>query len=223
MRSGQTTTARNGVLGTLWLALACLTLASGCARVTALIPTIRPPGALEGRILADPGIGAGPWAVVYLGEPDGPRAAPGAPAARLSRQVDGFSPPLLAVAPGQPVELVSTDGIHHRFFSYSEPNPFDLGLLRSGETARTSFDHPGMVHVYCSLHPGEQATIFVAPSPWFAAVRAPGPYAIRDVPPGSYALHIWSEERATARREVTIRSGESTSLEIGLGRPEPQP
>ena len=46
---------------------------------------------------------------------------------------------------------------------------------------------------------------------------------IREVPPGSYGLHAWSEEREPTSREVTIRSGESTSIEIGLGRPEPRP
>ena len=36
------------------------------------------------------------------------------------------------------------DGIHHRFFSYSEPNQFDLGLVRSGEAVRTRFSHPSL-------------------------------------------------------------------------------
>ncbi len=227
MHSRQSTTAQRSIRRTLPMALACLALVPGCARIAALLPAIQRPGAVEGRVLAggDPAgpAGAGEWVVVYLGEPERPQPAPGAPVALLSRAADGFSPSRLAVATGQPVELTSRDGIHHSFFSYSEPNQFDLGLLRTGETVRIAFAHPGLVHVYCSLHPDEEASIFVAPSPWFATVQAPGTYAIRDVPPGSYGLHAWSEERQPTRREVTIRSGESTSVEIGLGRLERLP
>ncbi len=223
MRSFQTQKARWGVRTALPTAFVCLALLPGCARLAPLIPGTLRPGSVNGQVLAGPDAADGEsWAVVYLAEPQ-PTPAPTAPVARLSRLAGGFSPALLAVAPGQPVDLASRDGIHHRFFSYSEPNHFDSGPVRSGEAARVSFAHPGLVQVYCSLHPEERATVFVAPSPWFAAVRAPGPYAIRDVPPGSYALHAWSEAREPTRRPVTVRGGQTTSVEIGLGRPEPQP
>jgi plastocyanin len=196
-----------------------LLLSPGCARVEPVLTPTDAPGDVEGRIRTAL---ESAWTVVYLDAPDD-EAAPRRGVATLRRDAEGFSPPLLAVGLGQPVELQSADGIHHRFFSYSRPNQFDVGLVRSGESARVAFSEPGLVQVYCSLHPGEQASIFVVPSPYYTAVQAPGPYAIRGVPPGSYALHAWSESHALSSRRVTVRSGRATSIEIGLGAPETRP
>lgn len=205
--------------GVAVLAGLCLVLGLACARFTPLNFARHTPGSVDGRVLAAAEDAS--WVVVYLAA-DGAEAAPAdAPAARLQRDESGFAPPFLAVAQGQPVELASGDGIHHRFFSYSEPNQFDLGLVADGAAERIAFAHPGLVHVYCSLHAGERASIFVAPSPWFAALPTPGPFALEDIPPGHYALHAWSQRRASEPHAVTVRSGESTTVEIGLDPTEP--
>jgi plastocyanin len=202
-----------------------------CALVATLLPACAgrfgppAPGALEGAVVA---AGDDAWVVLYLeqasqaggetsplaGTSDAAAAPPSAAAIR--REAGGFSPPLLAVAPGQRVEFASADGIHHRFFSVSRPNAFELGIVRDGAPQRVVFAHPGVVRFYCSLHPGENGTIFVAPSPWFAAVHAPGPYTIRSVPPGRYRLRTWSEGHAPTARDVTVESGIAAPVEVAL-------
>jgi plastocyanin len=200
------------------LALAALCLALGCQ---GLPPGLWPFGAgtVEGWVVGD-AAEAGAWVVVYL---DGSPARPGrhAETASLRSGTRGFSPPLLVVAAGQPIEVNNRDAIHHRFFSSSRPNDFELPTLAGGESHRIAFDHPGVVRVYCSLHPAESGTLFVAPSRHFAAVRAPGRYAIQDVPPGRYALHTWSEGAAAPTREITVRSGASALVEVTLGEARP--
>jgi hypothetical protein len=125
------------------------------------------------------------------------------------------------VAAGQTVEVTNGDAIHHHFFSSSRPNDFELPTLEGGESRRIAFDHLGVVRVYCSLHPGESGTIFVAPSRHFATVRAPGRYAIQGVPPGRYALHTWSDAAVAPIREITVRSGASAFVELALGEARP--
>jgi hypothetical protein len=199
------------VLGVVGLAL-------GCA---ALPPWPFGAGTVEGRVL-DAG-GAQPWVVVYLEGAEGPVGRRRPPAASLRREPEGFSPPVLAVAAGQPVELAGADGIHHRFFSSSRPNDFELPTLASAEARRVAFEQPGVVRVYCSLHPGERGTVFVAPSPHFAALRAPGPWAIRGVPPGRYALRTWSEAPTPPERSVTVRRGARAFVELAVGSGETRP
>lgn len=152
---------------------------------------------------------------VFL-EPLDAAAAPAAPAqqALLSLGEQGLAPSVLAVAAGSSVRLANETGIYHRVFSYSESNPFDLGVLRRGETRSIELGTPGVVRIYCSLHPSERAVVFIAPSPYFATFRPPGGYEIRGVPPGRYRVHARSESAPAPIRTVTVRSGASVAVEI---------
>lgn len=153
--------------------------------------------------------------IVFLESLDGPET-PEAPARHpiLRLGEKGLAPPVLAVASGDSIRLENATGIYHRLFSYSEANPFDLGVLRRGETRSVDLDAPGVVRIYCSLHPSERAVVFVAPSPHFATFRPPSGYEIRDVPAGRYRLHAWSESAPAPSRTLTVPSGASVSAEI---------
>jgi len=131
---------------------------------------------------------------------------------RLGEQ--GLTPPVLAVASGGSIRLENATGIYHRLFSTSESNPFDLGVLRRAEARSVDLATPGVVRIYCSLHPSERAVVFVVPSPHFATFRPPASYEIRDVPAGRYRLHAWSESAPAPTRTVTVLSGSAVSAEI---------
>ena len=70
--------------------------------------------------------------------------------------------------------MPNDDVIFHNVFSYSTPNDFDLGLYPRGESRAKTFQYPGVVRIYCSIHESMNATIFVAPSIWHAVVGADG-------------------------------------------------
>jgi len=176
-------------------------------------------GELRGRVqLAVPGLSladVGPI-VVYLDGGDGaPPAA--APAAEIRQRNASFSPPFLAVARGGAVSMPNDDAIYHNVFSFSEPNQFDLGLYPSGESRAVSFEHPGVVRIFCSIHESMNGTLFVAPSPWFAVVDPDGSYAITDIPNGRYRLRTWAEKLPPTEREVTLPAPTPLDLRIGDG------
>ena len=130
---------------------------------------------------------------------------------------DGASwPRFFAVAAGQTVAFHNGDQIYHRIFSYSEPNTFDLGAEPQGEAISVRLLHPGVVHVYCSLHPSEAWAIFVSPSRYFATVGPSGRFEIRGVPPGRYQILTWSERVPSVARDVTVRAGESISVDVAV-------
>ena len=176
-------------------------------------------GSVEGRIVGEI-VEEGSWVVVYL-EADGGWRWRGIEKASLRAQPGGLTPALLVVAAGQTVEIVNEETIHHRLFSTSPQNGFELPTLAAGESVRVAFDHPGAVRVYCSLHPGESSSIFVAPSSHFTLVRAPGRYSIQDVPPGRYGVGAWSERASAPADPITVRSGSSAVLEIAFGEAGP--
>jgi hypothetical protein len=197
------------------LALACSSALSP--------PAPPPPGSVRGHLVPADGAPTSPGeaVLVFLEPLDGAGApASGAPEPLLRPGEHGLAPAVLAVPAGGSIRFANEGGIYHRIFSYSAPNRFDLGVVRGGESRSVELREPGVVRIYCSLHPAERAVVFVAPSPYFATFRPPEPYEIHGVPPGRYRLHAWSEHGATAARAVTVRSGASVAAEIAA-RPAP--
>ena len=210
----------------LLLALAAGAVApSGCI-LSPPRPDAPTTGSLHGRVLpadADSGSTAVDRLVVYL---DANGAAPAAPPAGREAVVrlhdHGFNPPFLAVQAGQPVVFPNEDEAHHRIFSYSEPNAFELHIARQ-ESKRQTFETPGVVRFYCSFHPEEAGVVFVAPSPWFDTVDPIGAWEIGAVPPGRYRLQTWSEFTDGDAKPVVVRAGVATAVEIlASGQAEPE-
>lgn len=172
---------------------------------------------LEGLELADAGA-----IVVFLERLDDPG---GAPATELPKVVvrqnrARFDPPFLVVARGQPVEMPNDDVIFHNVFSYSEPNDFDLGIYPSGQSRTLRFEHPGLVRIYCSIHESMDGLIFVAPSRLFARPERDGSYAIPDIAPGRYRLHVWSERLPEIQRTLELAGGADRRLDVSIGLPD---
>ncbi len=188
-----------------------------------------PTGSVRGHLAPAPDALASPSEplLVFLEPLDATRA----PAKEGKRPVlrssqDGLAPAVLAVSAGQSIRFANESPIYHHIFSYSESNPFDLDVVRRGEERSIELRHPGVVRIYCSLHPTERAVVFVAPSPYFATFHPPGSYEIRDVPPGRYRVHAWSESGSesggAATGAVTVRSGATVAAEIAYGPAAPE-
>ena len=204
-------------------AVAAVLFASVCV-LGAARPAHAQAAELRGRVsLGVPGVPLAAVApiVVYLEPIDGARAAAGgAPRMARMRQHDAhFSPPFLVVAAGTSVEMANDDAIYHNVFSYSHPNDFDLGLYPAGETRTLVLKHTGVVKLYCSIHESMNATILVAPSPWFDVVDAKGGYAMTGVRPGRYRAVVWAERLPATTRVIEV-GARSRALDWVIGTPE---
>ena len=179
-------------------------------------------GELRGRVALEvPGARLADFGpvVVYLEGGGGAVAPSGRPELRQRDAL--FAPSFLAVAAGDSVEMPNDDDIFHNVFSFSAPNDFDLGLYPAGESRRVAFRHPGVVKVYCSIHEAMSATIFVAPTRWFAVADADGSFSIPDVPPARYRLRTWAEKLPASERPVDVGAG-VTSIDVRLGEATPR-
>src|SRR5262249_39814956 len=72
--------------------------------------------------------------------------------AAISQTGMRFSPSLLVVVAGQTVEMPNDDNVAHNVFSYSPAKKFNLGLYPKGESKTVTFDQPGLVDLFCSIH-----------------------------------------------------------------------
>ena len=112
-------------------------------------------------------------------------------------------PHILAVPLGSTVAFPNEDPISHNLFSLSSGNAFDLGLYRRGAGKTEKFDTPGIVNVYCNVHPNMSAVIHVMSTPYYGFADANGRYAF-DVPPGRYRLVAWNEQGGTSETTVDV-------------------
>ena len=73
----------------------------------------------------------------------------------------------------------------------------NAGLHISITDERTSKSHefkrPGIVRVFCNIHPTMSAIIAVLPTPWYVLTKPAGDFQISNVPPGEYSLRIFYE------------------------------
>ncbi|MGB6193447.1 MAG: carboxypeptidase regulatory-like domain-containing protein [Terracidiphilus sp.] len=127
------------------------------------------------------------------------------------KQIDRrFLPDLIVVPVGSTVSFPNMDPIFHNVFSLSRPRTFDLGSYDRGQTRRVRFPKPGIVDVYCHLHPNMEATIVVTPNRWYAQPDRAGRYQISGVPHGEYTLVAWHKSAGFFRRRIVVQAGHDT-------------
>lgn len=114
-------------------------------------------------------------------------------------------PHVMAVPTGSSISFPNEDPISHNLFSLASGNGFDLGLYRKGPGKTQKFDVPGVVNIYCNVHPNMSAVVHVMPSPYFAWADAAGNYSV-DVPPGKYRVVAWNEQGGQSESTVDVTS-----------------
>jgi hypothetical protein len=115
---------------------------------------------------------------------------------------------------GSTVNFPNLDPFNHNVFSLSEPNGFDLGLYGRGETQSKRFARPGLVRVYCNIHPRMSGFVVVRENAWFTQPGSDGRFTIPNVPPGGYTLKVWHERGPEATQEITVPAGGLAGVEI---------
>jgi plastocyanin len=122
-------------------------------------------------------------------------AAPPTAHVVMNQRNKTFLPHVLPVMMGSVVDFPNSDPIFHNAFSSYNGQIFDVGLYPPGTSRSIRFSKPGVVRVFCNIHPTMSAVILVLPTPYFTTTARDGSYKL-DVPPGSYELSVF-HERAT--------------------------
>jgi plastocyanin len=124
---------------------------------------------------------------------------------RVVTQKDAtFRPHVMPVMAGTKVEWPNHDEIFHSVFSVSEAKEFDLGLYKDPVVKDVTFDKPGRVDVFCSIHSQMNCVVLVLKNPFFAATDSKGQFKISDVPAGTYKIKAWHERLPGQAKEITV-------------------
>jgi plastocyanin len=120
--------------------------------------------------------------------------------AQLLQKDKMFRPHILVINVGSTVDFPNEDPIFHNAFSTFAGQVFDVGLYPPGTSQPVHFRRPGVVRVFCNIHPSMSAIIVVLDTPYFTKAQRNGQYRILNVPPGEYEVHVF-DEQATAGHE----------------------
>lgn len=123
--------------------------------------------------------------------------------AQMITRSKSLAPHVLTVPAGSTVQFPNDDPISHNLFSLSAGNAFDLGLYRKGAGKSQKFDTPGLVNVYCNVHPNMSAVIHVMPTPYYGFTDSSGNFSL-DVPTGRYRLVAWNEQGGTTESAIDV-------------------
>src|ERR1051325_10613830 len=129
-----------------------------------------------------------------------------------------FSPHLLVVEVGSPVEFPNQDPFFHNVFSLFDGKRFDLGLYEAGTSRTVLFNRPGISYIFCNIHPEMSAVVVALKTPFYGISDRNGSVVIPNVPPGRYEMEVWHErvlpEKLKSLARSVAVSGGSASLGV---------
>jgi plastocyanin len=171
-------------------------------------------GTLVGKVK-----GGGGDVFVYIADV----VASGGGAATMKQEGKQFAPRVLAVQKGTRVEFPNLDAVFHNVFSVTPDNSFDLGSYRQGESKSVTMTKPGVVSVYCNMHPQMVGHILVVPNGFYTRAGADGFYRLANVPSGKHKLVAWAPNAKPVAMDVEVVEDEVTTVEMEVkkGRDAP--
>jgi plastocyanin len=139
----------------------------------------------------------------------------GQPAVQLT-SVNGVFEPAFQVAPvAARVEVGNADPIPHNTHVFDGRRTlFNVAMPLQGVPVTKVLRRTGLFEVRCDLHSWMRAAVFVPPNPHHAVIREPGEFALRNVAPGTYRLHIWAPGRGKTTQVVDLLPGVTRTLEL---------
>lgn len=159
-------------------------------------------------------------AFVWLkeGVPEGDYAIPADPVIIDQRGCE-FLPRVAGVRAGQPVAFRNDDQTLHNVHAIGTgSNKFNFGMPVTGmEVKRQLTETQVMVTIACDVHPWMRAYLGVLRHPFFAVTGADGKFAIAGVPAGTFVLEAWQETAGRIEQTVTLRDGETASVDLVFG------
>lgn len=128
-----------------------------------------------------------------------------------------FSPRVVVVPAGQPINMLNNDGILHNIHTRSQLNEeINKAQPKFLKKMKLSFDKPEFVKVTCDVHNWMQGWIVVADHPYYTVTDDKGKFEISDIPAGTYTLEIWHETLGQQSQPVEVKAGETVNLEISF-------
>jgi hypothetical protein len=136
--------------------------------------------------------------------------------ATMKQENKQFQPAVLIVQKGTTVQFPNLDAFFHNVFSVTPDNSFDLGSYRQGETKGVTMSKPGVVNVYCNMHPQMVGHILVVPNGNYVHAGKDGFFRLSNVPTGHHRIVAWAPDSKPTVAEADVNETEAVTVELEL-------
>lgn len=112
-----------------------------------------------------------------------------------------FTPALLFVRTGQPVEFRNSDEPLHNINvkdDATREQAFNVAIP-NGATYRHTFTRDGFYNVVCDIHPTMAASIVSSSTPFTTFADSKGAFVFEDVAPGPYRVTVYAGNQRLSR------------------------
>ncbi len=131
-----------------------------------------------------------------------------------------FVPRTSVIQTGTVVEFPNNDSVGHHVYSFARPNTFELPLYTGKIRPSVRFDDAGIVTLGCNIHDSMLGYVVVVDTPYFGMTNSEGRLTLRDLPPDSYQLYVWSPEIDALKtqhiQEISLKHAIDETLQITL-------
>ena len=132
----------------------------------------------------------------------------------LDQKNKSFVPEVLVITRHQRVIFRNQDPISHNVFSLSKAKKFDLGLYKAPVEKTLTFDHPGLVKVFCNIHNQMIANLLVLKNNKYALTGEDGKYQIQNIPAGNYKVRVWNEGSKLLSQKIKVTPSSLQTLDF---------
>jgi plastocyanin len=139
-------------------------------------------------------------------------------AVTLDQKGCNYSPHVLGVRTGQPLEIVNSDATLHNVNAMAKVNQgFNMGQAIQGMKNAKVFTAPEvMVRIKCDVHSWMTAYAGVVSHPYFAVTAGGGAFALQNLPADTYTIEAWHEKLGTQTQSVTLGEKETKTVGFAL-------
>ena len=134
-----------------------------------------------------------------------------------------YAPHVVIVPAGRELTILNSDGVLHNLHTASlHPDaaanpPVNRAQPKFKTSMTETFAAPEILRATCDVHGWMKGWIVVADHPYYAVTDAQGRFALSDVPPGDYQLHVWHETLGERSQPVSVAPGATTTVTAEMG------
>lgn len=157
---------------------------------------------------------------VKSGLPQKTYTAPEEPAI-LDQKGCQYTPHVLGVMIGQPINILNPDGTLHNVHALCKVNKeFNLAMPKFRKQVTKTFDKEEfMFPMKCDVHPWMGSWIAVMSHPFFNVTQKDGKFTIANLPAGTYEIEAWHEKLGTKTANITVGADDSKEANFTFARP----
>jgi len=125
-----------------------------------------------------------------------------------------YTPHILGVMAGQPVQILNSDPTLHNIHPMPVTNAgFNIGMPIQGlKSTRVFSKAEAPFHVRCDVHPWMSAHIGVFSNPFFGVSNEQGEVELKNLPAGTFQVQAWHEKYGVRTQSVTVAAGETKQI-----------